>query len=103
MIVSKDIGSTLNLQQWYRLAVTYDGSYNRSGMKIHINGNRIDDTVSGLSSYTGMSSESGQFRIGAPEFNSGYRASVFMKDVHIDKGIELSQSQLQKDYQDAVL
>jgi hypothetical protein len=101
MTISKDIGSTLSLNTWYRLAVTYDGSKNRSGMKMFINGVRIDDTVSNLSTYNGMTSASNQFRIGAPEFNAGYRFDGHIKDVYIDKGVEFTQSQLNQDYKDS--
>lgn len=105
MNVSLDLNSITSVGIWNRLAITYDGSNNRSGMKIFLNGVRADTGSSGLSSYQGMSSlgSSQAVRVGAPEFNNGYRMNVFQKNMKIDKGIALTASHLQKDYQDAVL
>ncbi|WP_158308623.1 fibronectin type III domain-containing protein [Christiangramia forsetii] len=103
MVVSVDLSTIANLNTWYRLAVTYDASKNRAGMKIHLNGVRVDTGTSGNATYSGMKSTVADTRIGAPEFNGGYRMSVFLKYVNIDKEIEFSQSQLEKDYQDASL
>ena len=103
MVVSVDLNTIATLNTWYRLAVTYDGSKNRSGMKIFLNGVRVDTGSSESSTYSGMKSTVADTRIGAPEFNSGYRMNGFLKNINIDKEIEFSQSQLEKDYQDAVL
>lgn len=104
MTVSVDLNSITSVGIWNRLTTTYDGSNNRSGMKIFLDGVRVDTGSSGLSSYQGMSNEgTHKVRVGAPEFNNGYRMNVFQKNMKIDKGIALTASHLQKDYQDAGL
>ena len=45
--------NTLNINTWYNLAFTYDGSSNRAGIKLYINGVNQGVTYSGPTSITG--------------------------------------------------
>ena len=40
--------------QWYCLVGTYDGSSSSNGIKLYLNGLRVDDTVATLGTYTAM-------------------------------------------------
>jgi len=51
---------TNNRDKWTHWACTYDGSNNNSGMKVYIDGNRVDDTDSNSGVYNGMSDQDGK-------------------------------------------
>ena len=93
--------SNLPINQFVRLAFTYDGSKNRTGVAMYMNGARIDTADFGSATYTGMAATTADTWMFAPEFNTGFRLNAFMKDVKIDKGAALTETQLQTDYQNA--
>jgi len=55
--------NTLSVDTWYHVAVTYDGSKNSTGCEIYVNATAC--TISGSGSFTGSSSSTDPFQIGA--------------------------------------
>ncbi len=51
--------------QWIHLVATYNGSSTSSGMKIYLNGSRVDDAQNDSGSYTAMENGTNPFEIGA--------------------------------------
>lgn len=64
--ISRYTSSTLTSYEgtWVHLAVTYNGSGNSSGLKIYLNGSRIDNTTSDVGTYNAMHNTSAPFEIG---------------------------------------
>ena len=50
--------------QWIHLVATYDGSSSDTGLKIYLNGNRVDDSSTTAGSYTAMTNSSLDVYIG---------------------------------------
>ncbi len=59
-----DTALTSYQNQWIHLTATYDGSGNNTGLKIYLNGNRVDDVNSSGGSYTAMTNTSIPVHIG---------------------------------------
>jgi len=59
-----DTALTSYQNQWIHLTATYDGSGSNSGLKIYLNGNRVDDVNSSSGSYTAMTNTSMPVHIG---------------------------------------
>ena len=65
--IGNDTSSTMNLNQWYHVAVTYDGSINSSGIKIYFDG-VLQPMTSAIDNWGGGSSSNGlDFSLGARE------------------------------------
>ena len=50
--------------QWIHLVATYNGSSSSSGLKIYLNGSRVDDTDSNSGTYTAMENTTAPLEIG---------------------------------------
>jgi len=50
--------------QWIHVSATYDGSSSASGMKLYLNGTRVDDTTSTGGTYVAMENTNAPFNIG---------------------------------------
>ena len=84
--------------QWIHVAATYDGSSTLAGIKIYLNGNRVDTTDSSLNTYTAMSNTNASFEIG--------RISAVYANGKIDEAavfpVELGLSDVQAIYNNGV-
>ncbi len=78
--------------KWIHLSSTYDGSKSSSGIKIYMNGQRIDDTDVNNGSYTAMENLSGSVYIGRYKADLG---NGLIDEVRI-WNVERSQSQIQE-------
>lgn len=80
--------------QWIHVSATYDGSSSASGMKLYLNGTRVDDTTSLSGTYVAMENTNARFNIGKQigDFANGKidEVSVF--------NTELSQSDITSIY-----
>ncbi len=86
--------------QWIHLAATYDGSSASSGMKIYLNGLRVDDVQNDLGSYTAMENGTSPFEIGAST-SGGVYSNGAMDEVAIFS-TELSASDVTSIYNSGV-
>jgi len=70
--------------KWSHIVGTYDGSRSSSGIKIYLNGERVDDINANSGSYTAMENTLALFRIGykSPTYANGYigRVEVFNEE-----------------------
>lgn len=64
--IGRQYGSSISTGIWYHVATTYDGSSSASGIKIYLNGKRVDDTDSsgGGGTYAAMENLAQSVRIG---------------------------------------
>ena len=58
--------------QWAHVTATYDGSSSSSGIKLYINGNRVDTSTTSTGSYTAMHNTSARAFVGLYEPNNWY-------------------------------
>ncbi len=65
--ISNDTSTTMNLNEWYHVVVTYDGSISSTGIKIYFNG-VLQSMTNAFDGYGGGSSSNGfDFSLGARE------------------------------------
>ena len=71
--------------QWIHVSATYDGSSSASGMKLYLNGTRVDDTTSTGGTYVAMENTNAPFNIGKQitEFANGLIDEVAIFDVEL--------------------
>lgn len=62
--IGRYYNTVLTTNVWYYLCATYDGSKLESGMKIYINGVRVDDTSDSAGTYSGLSRTTTPFCFG---------------------------------------
>jgi hypothetical protein len=84
--------------QWIHLAATYDGSGSSTGLKIYLNGNRVDDTTSNVGVYSAMSNTNAPFTIGRA-FQSNANGKIDEAAVF---GFDLGQSDVQAIYNSGI-
>ena len=67
---------TTNLSggQWYHAVVTYDGSKASSGIKLYLDGSRVDDADYAAGTYTAAVNTSTEVRVSALQVNNTYSA-----------------------------
>jgi len=66
---------TLSSDVWYYLTFTYDGSSSATGIKIYVNGERVDDTTLTAGSYVAMNTNTSQLKIGYQDYNGDANTS----------------------------
>ena len=84
--------------QWIHLAATYNGSGSSTGLKIYLNGNRVDDTTSNVGVYSAMSNTNAPFTIGRA-FQSNANGKIDEAAVF---GFDLGQSAVQAIYNSGI-
>ena len=60
--------------QWYNAVATYDGSKASSGIKIYLNGSRVDDADYAAGTYTAANNTGTEVRVAALQINSTHTA-----------------------------
>ena len=84
--------------QWIHVACTYDGSSASSGIRIYLNGVRVDDASSDIAGYVAMENTSSPLLIGKQSGGSGDTfANGYMDEVAVFN-TELTESQVQSIY-----
>mgnify|MGYP001031172172 CR=1 FL=1 len=68
----KDSTTSLNTGQWYHAVVTYDASKASSGIKLYLNGTRVDDADYASGTFTAARNSSTLPRVGAVQRNPTY-------------------------------
>ncbi len=71
---------------WIHLAFTYDGSSNINGLKIYLNGQRVDDTQFTSGTYVSMNNTTAPLKIGRSfnnRFLNGFMDEVSIFDVEL--------------------
>lgn len=81
--------------QWTYFAATYDGSSSSSGIKIYINGTRVDDNNFSSGAYTAMEQAGTSFRIGM--YGSGTYISGLVDDIRVFNAA-VPSSQIKEQY-----
>jgi hypothetical protein len=62
--IGRYYNTVLSTNTWYHMFATYDGSKLESGLKIYINGVRVDDTSDSAGTYSGLSRTTTPFSFG---------------------------------------
>jgi hypothetical protein len=62
--IGRYYNTVLSTNTWYHMFATYDGSKLESGLKIYINGVRVDDTSDSVGTYSGLSRTTTPFSFG---------------------------------------
>jgi hypothetical protein len=62
--IGRYYNTVLSTNTWYHMFATYNGSKLESGLKIYINGVRVDDTSDSLGTYSGLSRTTTPFSFG---------------------------------------
>ena len=60
--------------EWHFIVATYDGGGTSGGIKVYLDGNRIDDTSSDYGSYTAMHNTTQELHVGCAQFDTGHVA-----------------------------
>jgi hypothetical protein len=93
-----NIGLTSYQGTWIHLSATYDGSGSSTGLKIYLNGSRVDNTDSNSGSYTAMHNGNAPLEIGKFLTN---RSNGLMDEIAIFN-VELSASDVSAIYNQGV-
>ena len=93
-----NIGLTSYQGTWIHLSATYDGSGSSTGLKIYLNGSRVDNTDSNSGSYTAMHNGNAPLEIGKFLTN---RSNGLMDEISIFD-VELSASDVTTIYNSGV-
>ena len=68
--IGRKYDTTLNTGQWYHAVITYDASKASSGIKLYLDGSRVDDADYASGTYTASANTTTGLRVGGLEFNS---------------------------------
>jgi hypothetical protein len=68
--IGRNYTSILNSGQWYHVVVTYDGSKSSSGIKLYLDGSRVDNGDYSGGTYTAANNTTTELRIAYAEINS---------------------------------
>ncbi|MDC1191198.1 LamG domain-containing protein, partial [Gammaproteobacteria bacterium] len=93
--VSDDLVKYQN--EWIHVVGTYDGSGNTTGIKMYINGSRVDVAIAASHPHTGMENTSAPVEIGRRDATSYANGSICHTSII---GKELSQCEVQELYND---
>ncbi len=95
--VSNDTSTTMNLNEWYHVVVTYDGSITSSGIKIYFNG-VLQPMTNAFDNYGGGSSSNGfDFSLGARESGTSRLLDGKMDEVRMYNRV-LTDSEIKQLY-----
>ena len=87
--------------QWVNFSMTYNGNGTSAGMKLYLNGTRIDDSDYEAGSYTAMENTGTSLRLGSQENGSyesyGYIAACQIYNRELSAGEVLQNYQAQKE------
>ena len=70
--IGRKYSSNLSTGQWYHAVVTYDGSKASSGIKLYLNGSRVDDADYASGTFTASKNTTAEVRVGALQVNNTY-------------------------------
>jgi hypothetical protein len=87
--------------QWIHLAATYDGSGTSNGLKIYLNGNRVDDTTSDVGVYSAMLNTNAPLTIGKYQDVTSTYANGKIDEAAVF-GFDLGQSAVQAIYNSGI-
>ena len=70
--IGRKYATSLNAGQWYHAVVTYDASKASSGIKLYLNGTRVDDADYASGTFTASKNTTTEIRVAGVEVNSTY-------------------------------
>ena len=70
--IGRKYSTNLNTGQWYHAVVTYDASKASSGIKLYLNGKRVDDADYASGTFTASKNTSTEVRVGGLEIGPAY-------------------------------
>lgn len=74
--IGRKYGTNLNTGQWYHAVVTYDASKASSGIKLYLNGTRVDDADYASGTFTASKNTSAEVRVSALQVNNTYSDGI---------------------------
>lgn len=92
--------STVSLNAWSHIVVTYSGSKTNAGLKIYINNTLSGSSNINAGTYTGMSNGNNLVRVGLPSWNSGlpYAHQGYLDEWDVWKNRALSTGDISELY-----
>lgn len=72
--IGRKYSTNLSNGQWYHAVVTYDASKASSGIKLYLNGTRVDDANYASGTFTASKNTSSEVRVSALQVNNTYSA-----------------------------
>lgn len=70
--IGRKYGTNLNAGQWYHAVVTYDASKASSGIKLYLNGTRVDDADYASGTFTASKNTTAEVRVAGLQVNDTY-------------------------------
>lgn len=70
--IGRKYSTNLNTGRWYHAVVTYDASKASSGIKLYLNGTRVDDADYASGTFTASKNTSTEVRVGGLEIGPGF-------------------------------
>ena len=70
--IGRKDSTVLSNAQWYHVAMTYDGSKASSGIKLYVDGTRVDDADYASGTYTAAKNTSAEVRVSSLQVNNTY-------------------------------
>jgi len=74
--IGRNASTVLNHNQWYNAVVTYDGSKASSGIKLYLNGTRVDDADYASGTFTAAKNTNDEVRLASQQINSGFSGGL---------------------------
>jgi len=90
--IQTQVDALLTTGSWNHYVFTYDGSSDKSGLKIYVNASLVAQTTNNSGSYTAMENTTAELRVASSEQNSFYLNGDIDEVALFD--IELSSSQI---------
>ena len=91
--IQRGAGTVYTLNTWNHCVFTYDGSKTATGIKIYLNGVRVDNTSAGAGTYTGMVPSTELVGIGATNAGVG-KLNGYIDDVRLYRNRVLAQEDI---------
>lgn len=93
----------LNLNTWYHLTATYDGSHTKEGLKVYLNGINMTNYYKGDNTlYKGMEKTTSRIYFGKAGEWQDFMLNGYLDDTIIIKNKCFSDSEVLKDYQNNI-
>ena len=70
--IGRKYGTNLSINQWYNAVVTYDASKASSGIKLYLNGTRVDDADYASGTFTASKNTTAEVRLASLQVNNTF-------------------------------
>lgn len=74
--IGRKYSTNLNINQWYNAVVTYDASKASSGIKLYLNGTRVDDADYASGTFTASKNTNAEVRLASLQVNTTFSNGI---------------------------